>query len=29
MKIIITEQQANELVTSMLEEMFDGYEIKF
>ena len=29
MKIIITEQQANELLTSMLEEMFDGYEIKF
>ncbi len=29
MKIIITEQQANELITSMLEEMFDGYEIKY
>jgi hypothetical protein len=29
MKIIITEQQANELLTSMLEEMFDGYEIKY
>lgn len=28
MKIVITEQQANELLTSMLEEMFDGYEIK-
>jgi hypothetical protein len=29
MKIIITEQQANELLTSMLQEMFSGYEIKF
>jgi len=29
MKIIITEQQANELLTSMLEDMFKGYEIKF
>jgi len=29
MKIIITEQQANELLISMLEEMFDGYEIKY
>ena len=29
MKIIITEQQVNELLTSMLEEMFDGYEIKY
>jgi hypothetical protein len=29
MKIIVTEQQANELLTSMLEEMFDGYEIKY
>ena len=29
MKIIITEEQANELLTSMLEEMFDGYEIKY
>jgi hypothetical protein len=29
MKIIITEQQANEILTSMLEEMFDGYEIKY
>ena len=29
MKIVITEQQANELLTSMLEEMFDGYEIKY
>jgi hypothetical protein len=29
MKIIITEQQSNELLTSMLEEMFDGYETKF
>ena len=29
MKIIITEQQANELLTSMLEEMFNGYEIKY
>jgi hypothetical protein len=29
MKIIITEQQANELLTSMLEDMFDGYETKF
>jgi len=28
MKIVITEQQANELLTSMLEEMFDGYEMK-
>jgi hypothetical protein len=29
MKIIITEQQANELLTSMLEDMFKGYEIKY
>jgi len=29
MKIIITEQQANELLTSMLEDMFNGYETKF
>ena len=29
MKIIITEQQANEIVTSMLENMFNGYEIKY
>ena len=29
MKIIITEQQANEIVTSMLEDMFSGYEIKY
>ena len=29
MKIIITEQQANELLTSMLEDMFRGYEVKF
>ena len=29
MKIIITEQQATELLTSMLEEMFNGYEIKY
>ena len=29
MKIIITEQQSNELLTSMLEEMFDGYEIRY
>jgi hypothetical protein len=29
MKIIITEQQANELLTSMLEDMFNGYEIKY
>jgi hypothetical protein len=29
MKIVITEQQANELVTSMLEDMFKGYEVKF
>lgn len=29
MKIIITEQQANELLSSMLEEMFDGYEIRY
>ena len=29
MKIIITEQQSNDLLTSMLEEMFDGYETKF
>jgi hypothetical protein len=29
MKIIITEQQANELLTSMLEDMFKGYEVKF
>jgi hypothetical protein len=29
MKIIITEQQANELLISMLEEMFNGYEIKY
>ena len=29
MKIIITEQQSTELLTSMLEEMFNGYEIKY
>lgn len=29
MKLIITEQQANEIVSSMLEDMFKGYEIKF
>jgi hypothetical protein len=29
MKIIITEEQANELLTSMLEDMFKGYEVKF
>jgi len=29
MKIIITEQQANELLTSRLEDMFNGYETKF
>jgi len=29
MKIIITEEQANELTSSMLEDMFKGYEIKF
>ena len=29
MKIIITEEQANELVSSMLDDMFKGYEIKF
>ena len=29
MKIIITEQQANEIVTSTLNDMFQGYEIKF
>lgn len=29
MKIIITEQQANELLSSMLEDMFNGYEIKY
>jgi hypothetical protein len=29
MKIIITEQQANEIVSSTLEDMFNGYEIKF
>ena len=29
MKIIITEQQANELVSSTLEDMFNGYEVKF
>ena len=29
MKIIITEQQANEIVSSTLEDMFDGYEVKF
>jgi hypothetical protein len=29
MKIIITEQQSNELLSSMLEDMFNGYEIKF
>lgn len=29
MKIIITEQQANEIVTSMLEDMFKGYELKY
>lgn len=29
MKVIITEQQANEIVSSTLENMFDGYEVKF
>ena len=29
MKIIITEQQANELLTSTLEDMFNGYETKY
>jgi hypothetical protein len=29
MKIIITEQQANEIVTTTLNDMFEGYEIKF
>lgn len=29
MKIIITEEQASELVTSMLEDMFKGHELKF
>ena len=29
MKIIITEQQASELVSSTLEDMFNGYEVKF
>jgi hypothetical protein len=29
MKIIITEQQSNEIVSSTLEDMFNGYEIKF
>jgi hypothetical protein len=29
MKIIITEQQANELLSSMLEDMFNDYEIKY
>jgi len=29
MKIIITEQQANELLSTMLEDMFKGYEIKY
>jgi len=29
MRIVITEQQSNELLTSMLEDMFKGYEIKF
>ena len=29
MKIIITEQQSNELLSSMLEDMFNDYEIKF
>lgn len=29
MKIVITEQQANEIVSSTLEDMFDGYEVKF
>jgi hypothetical protein len=26
MKVIITEQQANEIVSSTLEDIFDGYE---
>jgi len=29
MKVIITEQQANEIVSSTLEDMFNGYEVKF
>ena len=29
MKIIITEQQSNEIISSTLENMFDGYEVKF
>jgi hypothetical protein len=29
MRIIITEQQANELLTSTLEDMFNGYETKY
>ena len=29
MKIIITEQQGNEILSSILEEMFKGYEIKY
>jgi hypothetical protein len=29
MKIVITEEQASELVSSMLEDMFKGYELKF
>jgi hypothetical protein len=29
MRIVIREQQVNELVTSMLEDMFKGYEIKY
>jgi hypothetical protein len=29
MKIIIIEQQSNEIVSSTLEDMFNGYEIKF
>lgn len=29
MKIIITEQQASEIVSSTLDDMFKGYEIKF
>ena len=29
MKIIITEQQANEIVTSILDDMFKGYEMKY
>ena len=29
MKIIITEQQANEILSSMLEDMFKDYDTKY